>query len=42
MTTDPAHPCMNLFEQEVSNLSLAKKRHEAMGNHDYRAKALFG
>lgn len=26
---DPAHPCMKLFEQEVSNLSLAKKWHGA-------------
>ena len=40
--TSIRHLCMNLFEQEPSSLSLAKKRRKAAWNDDYRAKVLFG
>ena len=33
--------CMNLFEQEGSSISLAKKRRKAAWDDDYRAKVLF-
>ena len=40
--TSLRHLCMNLFEQEPSSLSLAKKRRKAAWNDDYRAKVVFG
>jgi len=40
--TSIGHPCVNLFEQQPSSLSLAKKRRKAAGNDDYRAKVAFG
>jgi predicted transposase YbfD/YdcC len=40
--TSVRHLCMNLFEQEGSSLSLAKKRRKAAWNDDYRAKVVFG
>jgi predicted transposase YbfD/YdcC len=36
------HLCMNLFDQEPSALSLAKKRRKAAWNDDFRAKVVFG
>ncbi len=40
--TSIRHLCMNLFDQEPSSLSLAKKRRKAAWNHDFRAKVVFG
>ena len=40
--TSLRHLCMNLFEQEPSSLSLAKKRRKAACTDDYRAKIVFG
>lgn len=40
--TSVRHLAMNLFEQEGSKLSLAKKRRKAAWNDDYRAKVVFG
>jgi predicted transposase YbfD/YdcC len=40
--TSIRHLCMNLFEQQPSSLSLAKKRRKAAWNDDYRAKVVFG
>jgi len=40
--TSVRHLCMNLFEQEGSTLSLAKKRRKAAWNDDYRTKVVFG
>ena len=39
--TSIRHLCMNLFEQESSAMSLAKKRRKAAWNDDYRAKVVF-
>ena len=39
--TSIRHLCMNLFEQESSRISLAKKRRKASWNDDYRAKVIF-
>jgi predicted transposase YbfD/YdcC len=39
--TSIRHLCMNLFESEVSSMSLAKKRRKAAWNNDYRAKVIF-
>jgi predicted transposase YbfD/YdcC len=39
--TSIRHLCMNLFEQESSSMSLAKKRRKAAWNDDYRAKVIF-
>ncbi len=39
--TTVRHLCMNLFEQEPTAMSLAKKRRKAAWNDDYRAKVLF-
>lgn len=39
--TSIRHLCMNLFERDSSSLSLAKKRHKAAWNDDYRAKVIF-
>ena len=39
--TSIRHLCMNLFEQEPSRMSLAKKRRKAAWNDDYRAKVIF-
>lgn len=36
------HLCMNLFEQESSEIRLSKKRRKATWNDDYRAKVVFG
>jgi hypothetical protein len=33
---------VNLFDQEPSSLSLAKKRRKAAWNDDFRAKVVFG
>ena len=35
------HLCMNLFDQQPSSLSLAKKRRKAAWNDGYRAKVVF-
>jgi predicted transposase YbfD/YdcC len=35
------HLCMNLFEQEPTAMSLAKKRRKASWCDDYRAKVIF-
>ena len=40
--TSLRHLCMNLFEQEGSKLSLAKKRRKAAWNDDFRARVVFG
>jgi predicted transposase YbfD/YdcC len=40
--TSVRHLAMNLFEQEGSKLSLAKKRRKAAWNDDYRTKVVFG
>lgn len=40
--TSVRHLSMNLFEQEGSAISLAKKRRKAAWNDDYRAKVVFG
>jgi len=40
--TSIRHLCMNLFDQEPSSLSLAKKRRKAAWNDDFRAKVVFG
>lgn len=40
--TSIRHLCMNLFEQEPSNLRLAQKRRKAAWDDDYRAKVIFG
>jgi predicted transposase YbfD/YdcC len=40
--TSIRHLCMNLFDQEPSALSLAKKRRKAAWNDDFRAKVVFG
>jgi predicted transposase YbfD/YdcC len=40
--TSIRHLCMNLFERASSALSLAKKRHKAAWEDDYRAKVVFG
>lgn len=40
--TSIRHLCMNLFGQEPSALSLAKKRRKAAWNDDFRAKVVFG
>ena len=40
--TSACHLCMNLFEQDGSKLSLAKKRCKAAWNDDYRTKLAFG
>jgi len=39
--TSIRHLCMNLFQQESSSLSLAKKRRKAAWNDRYRAKVVF-
>ena len=39
--TSIRHLCMNLFQQEPSSLSLAKKRRKAAWNDNYRAKVVF-
>jgi len=39
--TSIRHLCMNLFQQEPSSLSLAKKRRKAAWNDSYRAKVVF-
>jgi predicted transposase YbfD/YdcC len=40
--TSIRHLCVNLFDQEPSSLSLAKKRRKAAWNDDFRAKVVFG
>lgn len=40
--TSIRHLCINLFDQEPSSLSLAKKRRKAAWNDDFRAKVVFG
>lgn len=39
--TSIRHLCMNLFQQEPSSLSLAKKKRKAAWNDTYRAKVMF-
>ncbi len=39
--TSIRHLCMNLFQQEPSSLSLAKKRRKAAWSDRYRAKVIF-
>lgn len=39
--TSIRHLCMNLFEQDASSMSLAKKRRKAAWNDQYRAKVIF-
>lgn len=39
--TSIRHLCMNLFQQESSSLSLAKKRKKAAWSDQYRAKVIF-
>jgi predicted transposase YbfD/YdcC len=39
--TSISHLCMNLFQQEPSSLSLAKKKRKAARNNTYRAKVMF-
>lgn len=39
--TSLRHLCMNLFEQEDSNISLAKKRRKATWNDQFRGKVVF-
>lgn len=39
--TSIRHLCMNLFEQESSSVSLAKKYRKAAWNDNYRAKVIF-
>ncbi len=39
--TSIRHLCMNLFQQESSSLSLAKKKRKAAWNDRYRAKVVF-
>ena len=39
--TSIRHLCLNLFQQEASSLSLAKKERKAAWNDAYRAKIMF-
>jgi len=39
--TSIGHLCMNLYERELSSISLTKKRCKAAWNDDYRARVIF-